>query len=385
MKILGVGLSVLLGLCAVSSSAREIRVPLQEPSIQAGIDAAEDGDVVLVAAGTYVENIDFLGKDIAVESESGADSTTIDGSSTGFVVRVAGANVRKGRINGFHLSHCEGGIEVSGGASVIIERNFIDHCIGPIDGIDIENSSASIVENEISGMTNQGIFLYFAGHVLIDHNRITANALHGLGMADPVDVTVVRNVFMGNMGYHGSAIFVGIDYGSSGAPIFADNLIVGNSATESIIRLVGFGRLSGAWVNNTIADNDAIGTFWMTGDMSLVTLANNVIASTSGQAVFCEDEKSIPKTTHNDFSRIYSQECNALLNGPGNIQAEPDFKGTRGRGSPWLPSHRSPLIDAGDNSQVEGLRRDIRGRLRIIDGGHGDIVDIGAFEYDPAQ
>ncbi|HJM96050.1 MAG TPA: right-handed parallel beta-helix repeat-containing protein, partial [Candidatus Marinimicrobia bacterium] len=50
--------------------------------IQYGIDAAADGDTVSVAAGTYVENIDFSGKNIAV---IGADreTTIIDGDSSG--------------------------------------------------------------------------------------------------------------------------------------------------------------------------------------------------------------------------------------------------------------------------------------------------------------
>lgn len=47
-------------------------------TIQAAIDAATDGDVVLVAAGAYEEAIDFGGRAIEVSSESGSSATTID-------------------------------------------------------------------------------------------------------------------------------------------------------------------------------------------------------------------------------------------------------------------------------------------------------------------
>ena len=60
--------------------ADTINIPADYPTIQEGIDAAVNGDTVLVAPGTYVENIDFIGKAITVTSKHGASVTTIDGN-----------------------------------------------------------------------------------------------------------------------------------------------------------------------------------------------------------------------------------------------------------------------------------------------------------------
>ncbi len=73
---------LIFALIATSSSARTITVPLVQPTIQMGIDAAQPGDTVLVAPGEYTgehnRDLDFGGKSIVLMSEGGPDVTIID-------------------------------------------------------------------------------------------------------------------------------------------------------------------------------------------------------------------------------------------------------------------------------------------------------------------
>lgn len=66
-----------------ATRADTILVPKDYPTIQQAIDAAVDGDEIIVAPGTYREAINLLGKAIHLHSSDGPDVTTIDAAGLG--------------------------------------------------------------------------------------------------------------------------------------------------------------------------------------------------------------------------------------------------------------------------------------------------------------
>jgi len=115
-------------------------------SIQAGINAASNGDILLVYPGIYYENINYLGKDITITSlydgneydESYIAATVIDGDYDGTVVVFDGNETRGAMLNGFTIRNGRGelhdfndlaGLTQGGGFFIKDASPVISHCI----------------------------------------------------------------------------------------------------------------------------------------------------------------------------------------------------------------------------------------------------------------
>src|SRR3990172_5603068 len=146
-------------------------VPQNYPTIQAALDAAVDGDTVLVSPGTWAGGLSLSGKTITLASEflttgdpSYVDATTISGGSPVINVTSAGPETR---IIGFTIqgsgkavvsySHIQvlNNHFIAGGDALSFERvggiarnNVFDDSGG--DGIDIDgNTTEVVVENNV--------------------------------------------------------------------------------------------------------------------------------------------------------------------------------------------------------------------------------------------
>ncbi|MBN2537850.1 hypothetical protein JXB37_06200, partial [candidate division WOR-3 bacterium] len=92
---------VLVAALAAVAPGRIIHVPGEYPTIQAGIDAAVSGDVVMVAAGTYPEEI-LLKAGVIVQGAGEGLSMIDGGDDPGDVVRAIGSSItRDTKLRGF--------------------------------------------------------------------------------------------------------------------------------------------------------------------------------------------------------------------------------------------------------------------------------------------
>ena len=314
------------------TGARVLNVPDDFNTIQAAIDASQNGDTVLAAEGTYFENINFSGKNTVVASRYIMDNdishilnTVIDGSNpsqpdSASCVRIVSGEDSTAVLEGFTLT---GGTGTKWrdehGAGVYREGG----------GILITLSSPTIRNNII--MNNEAI----------DRTAVTSAGGGGIRAGDS-NAHIFNNIIANNKGHYGAGVVWNYATGE-----MKNNIIIYNSGGED------FGG-GGVWTlerettlieNNVIAYNSVTGSggnkgkgggilVWSTS----ITAKNNIIwgnTQTSGGQI---------SVTGGGTADITYSNVEGGFTGDGNIDQDPLFS------EMYLPGSDSPCIDAGDPS-----------------------------------
>jgi parallel beta-helix repeat protein len=385
----------------------------QHQTIQAAIDEANDGDVLVVAPGRHTgdgnRDVDFAGKAVTVQSLNPDDQDVVASTIIDCQGSVSESHRAFRFVSGEDPNSVLDGLTITGGGGYLEGAIY---CYGGSPTI-----RNCIIRNNSMHDRGSGIYCGYGSNAVIHNCIFSSNTFTIGGYGGGIycyrsSPTITNSIFANNSavgyGHHGGAICCWGYDGDSSNPIVANCIVAGNSAGHRGGGLYAYWS-SPTFVNCTVIGNKAlegggIGSFRESNPAVINCIVRDNRAPDGNQLALINTLRVWPWQEITEMTVSHSNveagrpgvwvDPNMVLHwGDGNIDLEPNFVDLGHWNDANTPSDPnddffvtgnyhltsiSACIDAGDNNSVPVLSTtDVDGEQRVFEG----TVDIGADEF----
>jgi hypothetical protein len=359
--------TILLGCIVIfagAAAAIERHVPSEYPTIQAAINACNNGDTVIVAPGTYTgtgnRDIDFLGKAITVKSENGPESCIINCNGTytnnhrGFYFD--NGESRNSVLEGFTITNAYVVVMCEGGAGIYIygASPTIKECI-------VINNSAELEQGSLCFCLGGGIYIGWESNPLITDCVISDNSVGDWGWGGGIYCDFSQMTLNNCLIYNNNAL----EYQGRGGGIYCEfsSVLIATNCT----------------IAHNMANEEG-GGIWLGAYQSPTrTITNSIIWGNSPDQIYTNDSTNV-LVTYSDVQGGFS--------GTGNINYNPYFANSgsgdyhlKSEAGRWEPSSQSWVKDAVTSLCID--RGDPNSDWTAELWPHGRRVNMGAYGGTP--
>lgn len=352
-------------------------------TIGAAINAAVSSDTILVAPGTYLENLVFGGREIVISSTEGPETTIIDGSARSeSVVRLVDEEGSETVLNGFTLINGTGSgtADVQFGGAVSCKNSF------PTLSNNIMHDNSADFGGAIDA---DGGSLRIIGNVFFDNVATDCDADHLCGNGGAINLfnataVIENNVMIDNtalLNGGGLAIEITLVLGEFDI-LCRNNLIVENTAERhgggiyQIFR--GSLLIQGTTISRNLSSEGGDGFYIGGNGGATADIRNSILYGNGGgdnEIMLADGEIRVRYSDILNGQGGVHQTGGTLVWEAGNVSSDPEFVDPPQ--SDYHLQECSAAINAGDPAyNPDPDETDIDGEQRVL----GVAIDMGADE-----
>ncbi len=335
-------------------------------TIQGAIDLAADGDWILVAPGTYEEDLNFGGKQVYVSSADGSGDTTLDASGSAYGVVASSGEASGTSLVGFTIEGARDGgayvdfaslhledIVFSGiggnytvyGASADVELQDVLFDNNAAGYAEIYMARGSLQANNITLSCGRGTYGLYAGHghFIVDNSSISCGRGEYAYVGENAIGTFLRSHLKG-------AVYTANEDDHPDDVVALYNTVLEGSYTAVY---------GGVTIVNSVIDGGSVTYTNFAEAPATPVLLNSIFLNST-----CVLSSDAPTATvaYNSFWNTTSNCTGEAYEGKdGNLAVDPQL--VDAAGSDYHLSAGSPLEDAGyddyNYDDVDGSRNDI--------------------------